>query len=27
VATCREVARRMGEEVVIINEENGLIPR
>ncbi len=27
VASCREVARRMGEEVVIINEENGLIPR
>jgi len=27
VATCREVARRMGEEVVVINEENGLIPR
>jgi len=27
VASCREVARRMGEEVVIINEESGLIPR
>ena len=27
VAICREVARRMGEEVVIINEENGLIAR
>ena len=27
VASCREVARRMGEEVVTINEENGLIPR
>ena len=27
VASCREVARRMGEEVVVINEENGLIPR
>jgi len=27
VASCREVARRMGEEVVIINEETGLIPR
>ena len=27
VATCREVARRMGEEVAVINEENGLIPR
>ena len=27
VATCREVARRMGKEVVIVNEENGLIAR
>src|SRR2546425_5842358 len=27
VASCREVARRMGEEVVIISEQNGLIPR
>src|SRR6266478_5457970 len=27
VASCRDVARRMGEEVVVINEENGLIPR
>jgi 3-hydroxybutyryl-CoA dehydrogenase len=27
VAICREVARRMGKEVVIVNEENGLIAR
>ncbi len=27
VAICCEVARRMGKEVVIVNEENGLIPR